>query len=140
MSEKRYAVPEGMLKAAENAALSGMPMPRGGSLLPKILEAALRVLDGELETLSSSYNVQFGSHSEAAVNRFSDRRKGKMQAIEDVRRMFLAPEPEVPEAVKDLGCTPEQLATLDGVNKEIAIRANNAIAEAYRRGQKGAKL
>jgi hypothetical protein len=45
-------------------------------------------------------------------------------------------EPSVPEAVKDLGCTPEQLATLDGVNKEIAIRANNAIAEAYLRGQK----
>ena len=37
-------IPEGMLKAAENAALSGMPMPRGGSLLPKILEAALRWL------------------------------------------------------------------------------------------------
>jgi hypothetical protein len=46
---------------------------------------------------------------------------------------------EIPEAVKDLGCTPEQLATLDGVNKEIAIRANNAIAEAYRRGLKGEK-
>ena len=47
-----------------------------------------------------------------------------------------APEPSVPEAVKDLTCSPEQVATLDGVNKEIAIRANNAIAEAYRRGQK----
>jgi hypothetical protein len=48
-------------------------------------------------------------------------------------------EPSVPEAVKDLGCTPEQGATLYGVYKEIAIRANNAIAEAYRRGLKGAK-
>jgi hypothetical protein len=46
---------------------------------------------------------------------------------------------EIPEAVKDLGCTPEQVATLDGVYKEIAIRANNAIAEAYRRGLKGEK-
>ena len=47
---------------------------------------------------------------------------------------------EIPEAVKDLGCTPEQVATLDGVNKEIAIRANNAIAEeAYRRGLKGVR-
>ena len=49
---------------------------------------------------------------------------------------YQSTESEIPEAVKDLTCSPEQVATLDEVNKEIAIMANNAIAEAYRRGQK----
>ena len=49
--------------------------------------------------------------------------------IDYVRRMFLAPEPEVPEAIKDLLEGPEE----PGIS---AREANWRVIEAYRRGQR----
>ncbi len=90
MAEKRIVVPEEMLKAAREAHWSQLRKdfystePQSQSSIEAQLEAALRWLDGALET--------------QRVEAVSDLRKGYNAAIESLRSMFFAPEPEVPEA------------------------------------------
>ena len=93
--EKKIVVPEGMLDAAWEHLMGGSGMSSNPKVSTRvIIEGALRWLDGELESLWSSYNQPFGSLSEAVVDRYSATRNGQHQAIEAVRRMFLAPEQE----------------------------------------------
>lgn len=101
-------VPEGMLKAAVHSAMrDGLQYDS----IPIIIEAALRWLDSLL----------------AAMEKDNDGHTAYCAAIDEVRRMFLAPEPEIPEDIKDLLGSPEMTHT------------NECIIEAYRRGQKAGK-
>lgn len=117
MSKKKIVVPDGMLKAAQGAISDDISYFD----CEGILEAALRWQDAELKKMYDKVNQPFGCDSEAESNRLSNVRHGRLCAIEDVRRMFLAPEPEVPEEIKDL---------MD----RWGNRFDEAILQAYRRG------
>ena len=115
MAEKKIVVPEEMLKAAIEAykIFAPYPMsPEHSKHVDPVLEAALRWLDGALET--------------QRVEAVSDWRKGYSAAIDDLRRMFFVSEPEVPEAVRDL---------VEGMS--WGTTTPHAILEAYRRGKEG---
>lgn len=113
MNEKRYIVPEGMLKAGIVGA--------GRCVAPveRILEAALRWLsENPIEATYQDWQQFCVEHPRAGVEPFPAWWQ---------RRMVLAPEPEVPEAVKDLLYDPTVGPT--------KIGRNDAIFEAFRRGQ-----
>jgi hypothetical protein len=127
MIEQRYAVPEGMLKAASDVFSR---CRTDGAHLNFALEAALRwqsenppcPTDEDLEVLQRD--------AEGSVDLGFARRK--WYTVEWIRRMYLAPEPEVLEEIKDLLYDPK-----DGPTK---VGRNDAIIEAYRRGQKEGKI
>jgi hypothetical protein len=146
---KTIVVPNDMLEVARLAALSGVEtgllkvneLDRGQAFrmtATVILEAALRWMDGELEKLWDSYNQPFGSQSERAVDLYSAKRNGQHEAIQEIRRMFLAPEPEVPEEeIKDLLAhpTPEDAANI----LFPCVHFNQRIREGYLRGYRRGK-
>jgi hypothetical protein len=95
MSDKKILVPEGMLTTVEFVAL-GRTMPRGGSILSDILEAALLWLDDELDRLVKGdpyINDSFCFYRSETLYE-SAVRSGFNKAIAEVRRIFLSTEPE----------------------------------------------
>ena len=124
MSDKKYVVPEGMLKAAcEHSPYRRRTDPDEGLILP-LLTNAVRWLAEELDKSDGC--------SPALNGTFQD---GWIAAWRHFQRMFLAPESEVPEGIKDL------MADV-GISSILTIRRdtfNNDILEAYRRGQKAGK-
>ncbi len=125
MSNK-IVVPEGMLKAVDAAWINahGGPHPQASPKVAKDIEDGIRFdLEAALlwqnEKLNAMLKPSPRNETQAAYN----------AAVEDVRRMFLAPEPEVPEEIKDLFVGQE---TLDNKGTEM----NHRIHEAYRRDQK----
>jgi hypothetical protein len=116
----RIKVPEGMLQAGRSVYSVYATAEEGARV---ILEAALRWLsenpivptDGQIFQDSIPYD---GNEINAI----------RHHVVGFQRRMFLAPEPEVPEEIKDLLYDPK-----DGPNK---VDRNDAIIEAYRRGQR----
>jgi len=137
MSVKKIVVPEGMLKAAMAVADEAWDNGEiGRSLVGEtpwkktsrvILEAALRWLIGELPLPSLQDDEYSGPEWTKGYNR----------AMEDVRRMFLAPEPEVPECLEgmmfsshDIGL---HLKNADADN--LSNHLNSYILEAYRMGR-----
>jgi hypothetical protein len=141
MSEKRYLVPEGMWHAAEHAAECGFTQRQ-------ILEAALRwwsenpimPKDDQLDEMICDNPIIMKFISDEAEDSELDAAVDKYRVLFSVmlhslmsewqRRMFLAPNPEVPEAVKDL------LLPCDTVIQQPAKDRNADILEAYRRGKK----
>lgn len=135
MSEKKYVVPEKMLRAAT---ASVMKIHGYGETSSRYdyesheancriaLEAALRWLgenpivptQEQLESLTSDWRLM---GTPCCSTQFI--------AVEWQRRMFLAPEPEIPEEVKDL---------LYGecASFTAAERVDARIIEAYRRGKR----
>jgi hypothetical protein len=134
MSESRVVVPEGMLKAAKESEEEYLRDNQSRDVCREvILEASLRWL---------SENPMFPTHSEVnsilAMVQFQSLRGTSLDGLQDFaamwqRRCFLAPEPEVPEAVKDLmwpdspSCSPT-IIDAQSINKRVL--------EAYRRGQR----
>jgi hypothetical protein len=117
MSKKKIVVPGGMLKAA----MGETHRPDGNdAFVCGILEAALRWL-AENPIVPSDEDIE-SMREEAALARHF--------AVEWQRRMFLAPEPEVLEEIKDL-LWDEALADDAGPRWKI----NEGVIEAYRRGQ-----
>ena len=119
---KKIIVPEPMLSAAEDSGAGC-----GSRSCEMILEAALRWLsenpivptDEQAKLLGKVYaSNNFGSDYHDSLKR---------TVVEWQRRMFLAPEPEVPEEVKDL--------LWDGQTGEDEEH-NRKIIEAFNRGQK----
>ena len=109
MSEVKIKVPDGMLEAFHRAE-NHNGTKWDDAVLYAMLEAALRWMDGELEKMVKS-NVKSWN-------------EGYNAAISDVRRMFLAPEPEF------IG--PETVAQFCARFQTIG----EAAIEAYRLGQK----
>jgi len=132
MSESRIVVPDGMLTAAMHAI--GIPEQyKQTHQVNKALEAALRWLS-ENPIVPTDEQVKAIHHSatEAACTSKSIL---PFFAIEWQRRMFLAPEPEIPEDIRDLIYGDEVAAT--GLVKGGTFdESNQRVLEAYRRGQK----
>jgi len=143
---KKIVVPEGILSAVITAIgkkrLERFDhlAQRDGELWPAetiqiTLETALNWLSDELESmlkddpyLSDHYRSE--SLNENAV------RTGFNNAIRTVRSIFVAPEPEAPEQVKDLLCA------VTHTDEESYFRPdiyNQRIIEAFNRGRGGAR-
>lgn len=136
MRNKKIIVPDEMLKAAQIEAQDWLaydaPQTR------KLLEAALRQLsehpivptDEQLADIRSSVRMEIPRDSRGFVDGSKDMLWPWFKSIleEWQRRMFLAPEPEVPEAIKDL---------MRDYDREGSI--GSLIVEAYRRGQRNPK-
>lgn len=132
----KIVIPEGMLKAAQVYLMEYASVP----LLTKesreydrvFLEGALRWLDGELEKLMDQ-SVAPGTYYREPSMSDDYHRLGNNSAIEKVRRMFLAPEPEVPDAIKDLlSCAVSKAEPVMG--ESFAQCHDRHVIEAYRRG------
>lgn len=126
MSEKKIVVPEGMINAVD-AALS---LERGwrhelpaGIARDATLQAALRwmsenpIVPTEQQALDMATGCKFDSFENWELVRWG--------ACEWQRRMFLAPDPEIPQEIADL-------CNENGPNSP---RWKAAIIESYRRGQ-----
>ncbi len=131
MSDKKIVVPEGMLEAAgkvfDAERRRVMEDRLAWSVFRQMMEAALRWLSENpvVPTLPQMRAVETSAAHEATGSTawLSD------AIMEWQRRMFLAPEPEVPEAITDLFsvCT---------FGDELNAKVRKAIVEAYDRGQK----
>ena len=124
MSETKIQLPEGMLKAAlEGLGIEVVHARR--KYVKAALEAALRWLDGVLEDL---------------LRKVTDNSAGlaRRTAIEDVRRMFLAPEPEtsLPEEwIRACARNVPKGAVTMKIYSAQGILLETVDLEAYRRGQ-----
>ncbi len=135
MSDNKYAVPDGMLKAVENAE----PVDRGKAIA--ILEAAIRWLAENGPVPTDEQNLQlFKSWVDNRHKNATDDGGVRMDyprtiAIEWMRIAFLAPEPEVPEAIKDLLCDRVRGGRGVYTHEDACNYVDGRIIEAYRRGK-----
>lgn len=118
MNEKKYVVPEGMLKAAEKRLKTCYGL---ADFAQMILEIAIRWLAENpiVPTLEQVEKI-------SSVVMKSDRRGTADYYVEFQRIMFLAPEPDPDEPIKDL------------LGKAMAYTADclsERVREAYRRGK-----
>ena len=123
MTEKRYVVPEGMLKAVQLIAPDRLMPDIHITTVKGVLEAALLWLAknpivppydrAQIFAESLPYRIEC-EHTVVSMNKW---------AVEWQCRMFEAPEPEVPEEIKDLW----QSAPTPPMKQRIL--------EAYRRGK-----
>ena len=140
MNDPKIKVPEGMLKAAFNGAgktVQGCPWQ----------EIAAASVEAALLWMSENPIVPTTSQAEVvrdAVDKVMEHGKGRLlngsmvsdgvieTCVEWQRRMFLAPEPEVPEEIKDLLWT---VPTPDcGIY--LVAKHNADVIESFRRSQK----
>ena len=123
--ERRIVIPEGMLKAAWSVVGSN----DDEALCSLILEAALRWLseNPQFPTPEQACSIARYGLEFSRAQRFEDNSAASVQAmlLEWQRRMFLAPEPEIPEEVNDL-IPPGHMACGKGLD--------DLLTEAYRRG------
>jgi hypothetical protein len=138
MSEKKYIVPAGML----DATFSHAPMVTCKASMRDALEAALRWWSKNPTVPTTDQAMEIGK-------KFSNQPSVcdyVMQVcVEWQRRCFLAPEPEVPEEIKDLlyseceqrheriGCSDPKEAG------RFITESDRRVLEAYRRGQESGK-
>lgn len=135
MIEKKYVVPEGMLKVFGEAYdhQKGLGANREGcekagmeAALGWLAENPIVPTEAQLTEMLAT-RIGFG---------FEPVDWMRWGAAQFQRRMFLAPEPEVPEEIKDLLSTRYvDDITFGGIAKEH----NENIIEAFRRGQKSRK-
>jgi hypothetical protein len=123
---KKVIVPEGMLESAKETFIAGC-VPS----LPRALEAALRWLGENPIVPTDAQRAELGR-----ICPYEDSGNGNVHsfiAVEWQRRMFLAPEPEIPKEIEDFmfyigsGLHSDTQKGVDEVNQRIL--------EAYRRGQ-----
>lgn len=136
MSEKKIVVPQGMLAAAYEYCPASFAMPA----VRAMLEAAL--LWASQHPLYPTIEQQFSLHDSWPRSLTYDEKSTHpiqdqifYSIVEWQRIAFLAPEPEVPEEVKDL------LVDI-GISPELSVgrrQFNGNIVEAFRRGQKSTK-
>jgi hypothetical protein len=133
MSDKKYLVPEGMLKAAQSAGVQADGFRAYN--LAVCLEAAIRWL-AENPVVPTDAQAQ-------AMIRVESKATGhswdmiKAPGSEWQRICFLAPEPEVPDAVKDLMVFRDQYIPIDLKIEITAADVNQRILEAHRIGKSG---
>jgi hypothetical protein len=121
---KKITVPEGMINAGAEA------LQNYDDCIPVILEAALRwLLDNALGTTSLELceAKERILPSLSGVNQHVAFEQGATWVEKRLRQIFLAPEPEVPEAIKDLW---DASPTSDTKRRTI---------EAYLRGKESSK-
>lgn len=99
MNEKKYIVPEGMLKAVEGRYRMVYSSGFNPPVVRANLEAALRWLSENPIVPTDQQEMEI---YKKYISTVSDKAYPIYLLKEWQRRMFLAPEPEVPEAVKDI--------------------------------------
>ena len=130
MSDKKYTVPAEGLKAAVEVArkMEGYPHPDGEET-KRLTEKVKAILEeGFIRWQSESPLVPTSKQeSELLDSWIKESWLGKTEHLvtEWQRRMYLAPEPEVPEEIKDLLWP----------NSRSASDLDRAVIEAYRRGK-----
>lgn len=121
MSERKYVVPEGMLKAACAAQSARRIDPEGWIVVRESLEAAIRWLaeNPMVPTKKQAEDVS----SIRPIELF------QVGLREWQRRMFLAPEPDVPDEIRDL--------YFGGLHEgsEVTAIIRDRVLEAWRRGK-----
>lgn len=146
MSERKYVVPEGMLEAAVEAVkdrssdfgfsfLDNKDKERIVAQTRDTLEAALRWWSEHADSLVTSEVVRKAARDAFLTdNGWGETAVSNAQShfISAIRRMFLAPEPEVPDAVADLMWH----GVVSSANKGDRDRHNDYILEAFERGQR----
>lgn len=134
MSEAKYNVPEGGLAAVDEAISIVRRRQKeiyyddeliAGDVRDITLEAFIR---WQAENPPFPTVEQLGQMSFMGCVALNGNWDGKNLCAEWIRRMYLAPDLEVPEEIKDL-VLPFDMKTADG------YRRNVAIIEAYRRGK-----
>jgi len=117
--DRKLKIPDGMLKAAQDAS-SAAAMQGGCGIYPirACLEAALRWQDAVLRRMEENVTGIEGMTA-----------GGYAVAIQEVRRMFLASEEEIPEELKSLMWEHDP-------GGDYNVEHNQQILEAYRLGQK----
>lgn len=137
MSKKKIVVPKGMLEAAlDGPGIESVKETRR-LYVEACIEASMRWLsenpivpsDDQRDEIICAWD-KFGRLQEGSGDFF------RWSLIEWQRRMFLAPEPDVPEAFKEA-----VIGILDQINQNALAPSNavpqlHAALEAYRRGQK----
>jgi hypothetical protein len=134
MSEKRYVVPDGMFMESMLAVWASKPNGK-----PDISERVSAEIEAEFKTAITAAirwlaenpitptREQCQSMYASSNHPNGSWQETKLIALEWQRRMFLAPEPEVPESIRDL------------YESSSSQRWKEAILDAYRRGQMNAK-
>jgi hypothetical protein len=132
MSEIKYVVPQPIKDAVHNALASYPVAANTGHAAEIACESFAKALRENpiVPTKEQAVDLGVSVAGETVSERYA------LLVSEWQRRMFLAPEPEVPEAIKDLI---SEYAT-DSSNKDALVRAmarghNADVIEAYRRGQ-----
>ena len=133
MGEKRIVVPEGMLKAAivsynNSTSKHGYKYVVDAYVMIDTLESVLLWMDEILEKEQHPIKIKVNGLTETWVD-------GWVSAIKQVRGMFLAPDPEVPEAVRGLLWDSEHNQPSGTIIHIFASDLKTRILEAYRRGK-----
>lgn len=132
---KKIVVPDGMRKAALKAIESANAVELGVEGGAKIvLEAAFRWLSENPIVPTEKQEKEMDQWARARMAREPIR--PATFAVEWQRRMFLAPEPEVPEAIKDMQRI--HYASLSG-QEDLDSNLQKLLIEAYNRGLKEPK-
>ena len=144
MSDK-IVVPGGMLDAALEVARERRGYPHLASLgtarlkanVQAELEAALRwIAKNPIGPTNEQAKELWRTSTAGETN---EARRASLAAVEWQRRMFLAPEPEVPEEIKDLLFVGGILTADQVLNEYPKGEVDKLILEAYRRGQKSTR-
>ncbi len=132
----KIKVPDGMLKAAcDPIVIPGSESWSDARVLYAI-ELLTKALSYQREHPPVPSEQQLGQMSFAGCVALNGNWNGKKLCAEWVRRMYDAPEPEVPEAVKDLLPFPKDVVILDqGLYRRIKAHLDDVATEAYRRGR-----
>ena len=158
MIQKKIVVPEGMLKVAMDATRgftgygydSYSDIPTSGHIgnhatFAVALEAALRWLcenpihpsPEQWQRLFSAWNARIDASETLADSPHPIEDQLRFTVIEWQRRMFLAPEPEIPDEIEDLlPFPPDVVIPGDDLYRQVKAHLDNVATEAFRRGQK----
>jgi hypothetical protein len=135
VSDKKYVVPEGGLEVAKQVLRDKFAfVERDNSTLGEYLKTSLEAfIRWQSENLIVPSHEQVIHLCEIFANRsvISYCDSVRAVAIEWLRIMYLAPEPEVPEEIKDLLLTEQSHKDVQPLKGEL----NSLIMEAYRRGK-----
>lgn len=117
----KYKVPEGMWEAAAKNWRNIYGHGSHHGEISTVIEAALLWLDDELKKMD--------------VPNITAWQAGRNATLADIRKLFIVPEPEASEAVKDLMWS--AVPANDGSRGSTTVeQAESRILEAYRRGRK----
>jgi hypothetical protein len=132
MSEKKYVVPQGMIDAAYQYCPASFAMPAVRSML----EAALQWL-AENPIVPTVEQGDSLFHSDIGIDYTKKFDATRAVVVEWQRRMFLAPESQIPEELEDL-LLPRFVNALEvGVERHrTEAEYKKSVIEAFRRGQK----
>lgn len=131
-SEKKYIVPEGMLKATQNSWMIFADYPADPSrvrttILP-VLEAAACWLDGELEKMIKDDPYQNDRFYRSETLNENAVRSGFNKALTEVRSMFISPEvvlsPVAKRMIKSMRGVTLTPADADAIVKELSYVAH----------------